>query len=129
MALLGLLLVAIGVAAMVAPGFAAASYGVDATFSAHAFVRAAGARDVAIGALLLVLLARRVDTTTLGIVVLVTTLVPIVDSVIVLQASGLRLAVVIHAGSILPILILAMTLIGVRDAPEGKTSITNGVLK
>ena len=116
-ALLGIALVVIGVVALLAPGFAAASYGVDATTpSALAFVRAAGVRDTAIGAIFLALLARRVENTTLGIVVLVATLIPIVDSVIVLETSGVRLPVFIHAGSILPLIVLAIALIGVRDA-------------
>ena len=109
-------LIAVGVAALLAPGFAATLYGVDAiTLSARVFVRAAGARDVAIGAILIGLLARRSDTGSLGIAVLGATLVPIFDAVSVLQASGVQLALILHAGSILPMMVLAIALLGVRD--------------
>ena len=115
-ALLGLGLVAVGVAAVLAPGFAATLYGVDATtFAARVFVRAAGARDVAIGAILIGLWARRCDTRTMGIAVLGATLVPVFDTVSVLQASGVRLALILHAGSILPMIVLVIALIAVRD--------------
>jgi hypothetical protein len=115
-ALLGVGLVAVGIAAVLAPGFAATLYGVDApTLSASVFVRAAGARDVAIGAILIALLARRCDTRTLGIAVLGATLVPVFDTVSVLQASGMRLALILHAGSILPMIVIAIALMGVRD--------------
>jgi hypothetical protein len=115
-ALLSVGLVAVGVSAVLAPGFAATLYGVDATtFAARVFVRAAGARDVTIGAILIGLLARRSDTRTMGIAVLAATLVPVFDTVSVLQASGLRLALILHAGSILPMIVLAIALIGVRD--------------
>jgi len=115
-ALLGVGLVAVGVAAVLAPGFAATLYGVDATtLSATVFVRAAGARDVAIGAILIALLARRCDARTMGIAVLGATLVPVFDTVSVLQASGMRLALILHAGSILPMIVIAIALMGVRD--------------
>lgn len=115
-ALLGVGLVAVGVSAVLAPGFAATLYGVDATtLSARVFVRSAGARDVAIGAILIGLLARRCDTRTMGIAVLGATLVPVFDTVSVLQASGLRLPLILHAGSILPLIVLAIALIRVRD--------------
>ena len=116
-ALLGVGFVAIGVAALLVPGFAAALYGVDATtLSTRVFVRAAGARDVALGAILLGLLIRRSETRTVSIVVLGATLVPIFDAVSVLQASGVQLALILHAGSILPMIVLAIALIGVRDS-------------
>ena len=115
-ALLGVGLVAIGVAALIGPGFAATLYGVDATtVSAQVFVRAAGARDIAIGAILLGLLARRSDTGAVGIAVLGATLVPIFDTASVLHASGVQLAVILHAGSILPMMFLAIALIAVRN--------------
>ena len=108
--------IAVGVAALVAPGLAATLYGVEAiTPSARVFVRAAGARDVAIGAILIGLLARRSDTGSVGIAVLGATLVPIFDSVSVLQASGVQLALILHAGSILPMMILAIALLRLRD--------------
>jgi hypothetical protein len=115
-ALLGTGLVAVGIAAVLAPGFAATLYGVEAaTLSASVFVRAAGARDVAIGAILIALLARRCDARTMGIAVLGATLVPVFDTVTVLQASGMRLALILHAGSILPMIVIAIALMGVRD--------------
>jgi hypothetical protein len=115
-ALLGVGLVAVGVAAVLAPGFAATLYGVEATtLSASVFVRAAGARDVVIGAILIALLVRRCDTRTMGIAVLGATLVPVFDTVSVLQASGMRLALILHAGSILPMIVIAIALMGVRD--------------
>ena len=121
-ALLGVGLVAIGIAAVFAPGFAATLYGVDATtFAARVFARAAGARDVAIGAILIGLLARRCDNRTVGIAVLGATLVPVFDTVSVLQASGLRLQLILHAGSILPMIVLAIVLIGVRDNSDRKS--------
>ena len=108
--------IAVGVAALLAPGFAATLYGVDAiTLSARVFVRAAGARDVAIGAILIGLLARRSDTGSVGIAVLGATLVPIFDAVSVLQTSGVQLALILHAGSILPMMVLAIALLGLRD--------------
>lgn len=114
--LMSVTFVALGTAALLVPDIASALYGVDATtHSARAFVRAAGARDIAIGGILLGLLARHVESRTVGITVLATTLVPIVDAVIVFQASGVRPATVLHAGSILPMLILAIALIGARD--------------
>jgi len=74
-AILSVALVGIGLAALLAPGFAAAGYGVDvSTLSDHAYVRAAGVRDIAIGGILLVLLARLSETRTVGIAVLVATL-------------------------------------------------------
>lgn len=114
--LVGFGFIAVGVAALLAPGFAATLYGVDATtLSARVFVRAAGARDVAIGAILIGLLARRSDTRSLGIAVLGATLVPVFDTVSVLQASGVQLALILHAGSILPMMVLAIALLGLRD--------------
>jgi len=114
-AILSVALVGIGLAALLAPGFAAAGYGVDvSTLSDHAYVRAAGVRDIAIGGILLVLLARLSETRTVGIAVLVATLVPIVDTINVLQASGVRPALILHVGSILPMMILAIALLGAR---------------
>ena len=108
--------IAVGVAALLAPGFAATLYGVDAiTLSARVFVRAAGARDVAIGAILIGLLVRRSDPGSVGIAVLGATLVPIFDTVSVLQASGMQLALILHAGSIFPMMVLAIALLGLRD--------------
>lgn len=107
---------AVGVTALLAPGFAATLYGVDATtLSARVFVRAAGARDVAIAAILIGLLARRSDTGSVAIAVLGATLVPIFDTVSVLQASGVQLALILHAGSILPMIVIAIALLGLRD--------------
>jgi len=114
-AILSVALVGIGLAALLAPGFAAAGYGVDvSTLSDHAYVRAAGVRDIAIGGILLVLLARLSETRTVGIAVLVATLVPIVDTINVFQASGVRPALILHVGSILPMMILAIALLGAR---------------
>jgi hypothetical protein len=108
--------IAVGVAALLAPGFAATLYGVDATtLPARVFVRAAGARDVAIAAILIGLLVRRSDTRSVGIVVLGATLVPIFDALSVLQASGAQLALILHAGSILPMMVLAIALLRLRD--------------
>ena len=115
--LLGLSLVAIGLIAQLAPGLAATFYGVEArTLPALVFVRAAGARDMVVGGILIYLLVRRVENRTLGIVLLIATLIPIVDALGVLQASGMSPAFILHAGSILPILILAIALIAGRDA-------------
>ena len=109
-------LIVVGVTALLAPGFAATLYGVDAiTLSARVFVRAAGARDVAIGAILIGLLVRRSDPGSVGIAVLGATLVPIFDTLSVLQASGVQLALILHAGSILPMMVLAIALLGRRD--------------
>jgi hypothetical protein len=114
--LLSVGLIAVGVAALLAPGFAATLYGVDAiTLSARVFVRAAGARDVIIGAILIGLLARRSDAGSVGIAVLGATLVPIFDTVNVLQTSGVQLALILHAGSILPMMVLAIALLRLRD--------------
>lgn len=115
-AILGVALIVIGITALVAPGFAAAQYGIDATTSsALVFVRAAGARDIAIGGILLGLFAFQSETRILGIAVLFATLVPIVDTLSVLQVSGLHSpALVLHAGSILPMLILGVALIWAR---------------
>ena len=108
--------IGVGVAALLAPGFAATLYGVDAiTLPARVFVRAAGARDVAIGAILIGLFARRSDTRSLGIAILGATLVPVFDALSVLQASGVQLALILHAGSILPMMVLAIALLGLRD--------------
>lgn len=107
---------AVGVTALLAPGFASTLYGVDATtLSARVFVRAAGARDVAIAAILIGLLARRSDTGSVAIAVLGATLIPIFDTVSVLQASGVQLALILHAGSILPMIVIAIALLGLRD--------------
>lgn len=115
-ALLSVGLIAIGVAALLVPGFAATLYGVDATtLSARVFVSAAGARDIAIGMILIGLLVRRSDTGTIGIAVFAATLVPIFDTVSVLQASGMQPALILHAGSILPMMVLAIALIRIRD--------------
>lgn len=115
-ALLSVGLIAIGVAALLVPDFAATLYGVDATtLSARVFVRAAGARDIAIGMILIGLLVRRSDSGTVGIAVLGATLVPIFDTVSVLQASGMQTALILHAGSILPMTVLAIALFRVRD--------------
>lgn len=108
--------IAVGVTALLAPGFAATLYGVDAiTLSARVFVRAAGARDVVIGAILIGLLVRRSDPGSLGIGVLGATLVPIFDTLSVLQAAGVQLALILHAGSILPMTVLAIALLKLRD--------------
>ena len=114
-AIFSVALICIGVAALLAPGFAAAGYGVDvSTVSDHAYVRGAGVRDIVIGGILLVLLARLNETRTVGIAVLIATLVPIVDTINVLQASGVRPALILHVGAILPMMILAIALIGAR---------------
>ena len=114
-AIFSVALICIGVAALLAPGFAAAGYGVDvSTLSDHVYVRGAGVRDIVIGGILLVLLARLNETRTIGIAVLIATLVPIVDTINVLQASGVRLALILHVGAILPMMILAIALIGAR---------------
>jgi hypothetical protein len=51
----------------------------------------------------------------MGIAVLGATLVPVFDTVSVLQASGMRLPLILHAGSILPMIVIAIALMGVRD--------------
>ena len=115
--LLAVALGALGVVALLVPDIAAAFYGVETTTpSANVFVRAAGARDIAIAGMLIGLLARRIETATVGIAVLATTFVPIADSLIVLHASGVRPAVILHAGSILPMTILAIALIATRES-------------
>jgi Domain of unknown function (DUF4267) len=78
--LIGLALIAIGLAALVATDFAAQQYGVPAMGdTARAYVRATGARDVAIGCWFELLVVLRVRRRVLGGSLLVATIVPVAD--------------------------------------------------
>lgn len=111
--LLGLALVAIGLASFVSPEMAAVAFGVpEAASSTPAFVWAAGSRDFAIGCFALLLVALGAEHRLLGGFVLVTALVPIGDVAIVYASSGTSTlpALLLHAVSIPFLLALGASL-------------------
>lgn len=111
--LLGLALVAIGLASFVSPELAAVAFGVpDAASSTPAFVWAAGSRDFAIGCFALLLVSLDADRRFLGGFVLVTALIPIGDVAIVYASSGTSTlpALLLHAFSVPFLLALGASL-------------------
>lgn len=90
--LIGAAIVFIGARFVVAPGVAAAGYGVrlDPTEpSARAYASVKGVRDIASGLFVLILMASGA-THLLGWVVLAATIIPLADAVIVLRGGGSR---------------------------------------
>ena len=85
-------IVAIGVRFVLAPGSAAAGYGVAADpgeRSVRAYLEVKGVRDVASGLFVSILMACGA-TQPLGWVILAATLIPVADAAIVLRSGGSR---------------------------------------
>ena len=107
--LIGVSLVAVGGLAVVAPETAAAMFGVPVgAGEPHAYVRAAGVRDVAIGAGLLALLSLRVGRRALGASLLAAAAIPLGDALIVATSGGAGSApaLVLHGAAVVAFLAL-----------------------
>jgi hypothetical protein len=108
--LVGLVLVAFGPAALVAPETAAYMFGIPAdTSESRAYLLAAATRDVALGTWLLALLRLRVGQRVLAASVLAIAIVAAGDATNVLLHSGSRsgFALVGHVGGLGALLALA----------------------
>lgn len=112
---LGALFIAIGSGALAAPRFSARQYGVrlaDADADAPAFVRAAGARDVLLGGLILASLGERAA---LRRTLAWSSLIGLIDAGIVLARRGPRFAHVFHLGGFAA---LALAALALREPPD-----------
>ncbi len=109
-ALIGVGLIGIGPVALVAPEAGAELFGIPSrSAEAHAYLWAAATRDVAIGGMLLALLALGVRERVLGACVAVVGLIPIGDALNVYRHAGLDAmpALAVHVGSIVFLGVLA----------------------
>ncbi len=113
----------IGARFLFAPDVAARGFGIplaDPDDAAFLFVK--GARDIVSGLIFLVLLwsgERRL----IGALLLVATLIPISDGVIVLSSIGWRPVLAIHWGTALYMLLLSFALLwGNKEVKKGQTS-------
>ena len=105
----------IGFRFLLAPSTAAAAYGVPAGAEPHlqAYLSAKGIRDIASGLFLAMLMAYG-STRVLGSFILIATLIPIVDAMIVLRQGGSRaIAFGVHGSTAVAMLIIGgLLLIG-----------------
>lgn len=105
----------IGFRFLLAPSTAAAAYGVPAGAEPHlqAYLSAKGIRDIASGLFLAMLMAYG-STRVLGSFILIATLIPIVDAMIVLRQGGSRaIAFGVHGSTAVAMLIIGgLVLIG-----------------
>jgi hypothetical protein len=108
-------IVFIGCRFMLAPSTAAAAYGVSAGAESHsrAYLFAKGIRDIASGLFIAMLMAYG-SAHALGWFMLIATLIPIADAVIVLHQGGSRtIAFGVHGGTAVAMLIISgLLLIG-----------------
>lgn len=98
----------IGFRFLLAPSTAAAAYGVPAGAEPHlqAYLSAKGIRDIASGLFLAMLMAYG-STRVLGSFILIATLIPIVDAMIVLRQGGSRtIAFGVHGSTAVAMLII-----------------------
>lgn len=110
---LAALFIAIGGGAVAAPRFSAGQYGVPARDAdALAFVRASGARDVLLGALILASLGERAA---LRRTLAWSSLVGLIDAGIVFARRGPRFAHVFHLGGFAA---LALAALALREPPD-----------
>jgi hypothetical protein len=116
---IGLSLVSVGVAAVVAPKFASNMFGVAAgDNSARVYVYATGMRDITIGCLLFALSAVRAGRRVLGLGMMILALIPIGDAIIVwLNAVDVNAAALaLHISSAIVFFVLGFWLrLGVRS--------------
>jgi hypothetical protein len=94
---------------LLAPSTAAAAYGVPAGVEPHslAYLYAKGIRDIASGLFIAVLMAYG-SAHALGWFMLVATIIPVVDAVIVLRHDGSRIvAFGVHGGTAVAMLIIS----------------------
>ena len=99
----------IGCRFLLAPSTAAAGYGVPAGAEPHsrAYLSAKGIRDIASGLFIAMLMAYG-SAHALGWFMLIATLIPIADAVIVLQQGGSRtVAFGVHGGTAVAMLIIS----------------------
>ena len=99
----------IGCRFLLAPSTAAAGYGVPADADSHsrAYLSAKGIRDIASGLFVVILMAHG-SAPALGWFMLVATLIPIADAVIVLHQGGDRaIAFGVHGGTAVVMLIIS----------------------
>ena len=88
---LGMGLVAVGIASIVSPQFASGMFGIAAfDRPAWAYLRAAGLRDIAIGILLFSFIALRSGPRVLGLALLILSLIPVGDAINVWMNAGTR---------------------------------------
>ncbi|MGB8267902.1 MAG: DUF4267 domain-containing protein [Candidatus Velthaea sp.] len=100
----GLAFCALGAGGLIAPAASGRGYGIPATTpQARAYVRATAARDLVLGAVVLVLAARG-DRTALALTLALATVAAIVDGI---NTAGMRNAT-IHAGGALALVVAAI---------------------
>jgi hypothetical protein len=86
---LGIGLIAVGIAAIVAPQFSSSMFGIAAVNRpAWAYLRATGLRDIAIGSLLFAFIALRSGPRALGLALMILSLIPIGDAINVWMNAG-----------------------------------------
>ena len=110
---IGLSLISVGVAALVAPKFASAMFGIVAgDNSARAYLHATGLRDITIGCWLFALAGLRTGPRVLGVSLMVLALIPIGDAINVwLNAGGPSVtALALHISSAIAFLVLGFWL-------------------
>src|SRR5262249_47583803 len=103
----------IGCRFLLAPSTAAAAYGVPAGAEPHsrAYLSAKGVRDIASGLFAAMLIAYG-SAHALGWFVLIATLIPIADDVIVLHQGGIMsISFVVHCGTAVAMLIISVFLL------------------
>jgi len=104
-------LVFIGLLALLSPAVASIMFGIPASApDTLSWVRLAGVRDIALGLLLLAVIALKQGRTT-GILVLLATIVPITDVITVFLHNGLSSQALLHTVAILFMLFLGSLLL------------------
>jgi hypothetical protein len=90
----------IGLLALLSPAAASAMFGIPAEASdTLSWVRLAGVRDIALGLLLIAVIALKQGRTT-GILILLMTIVPLTDCLTVILHDGLSSHALVHAVAI-----------------------------
>lgn len=112
--LLAAAIIFIGARFLVAPGVAAAGYGVPATSNepgSGAYLSVKGVRDIATGLFVIILMVAGV-TNLIGWVMLAATIIPLADATIVLRSGGAKsVAWGVHGGTAAVMLITTALLL------------------
>ncbi len=94
--LLGVFLASAGLALLLAPAHAASVFGLPPSAAQPLALRVAGIRELALGAVLIVLVAKR-EPRPIGLALLAMVIVPLGDCITVVAAQGMIPAAIPHA--------------------------------
>jgi hypothetical protein len=112
-------IVFVGIFALVAPAAGSVGFGIPASDDALVWVRLAGVRDIALGLMLFAVTMRR-ESRIMGILILLSAMIPVADAISVCIRSGMSWHVFMHGGSAVFLLILGTLLL--RNASGSNSS-------